>query len=120
MSTSNYKGWRVPSTVIIVAKEHRTWKDGSYISDGTYQGYVVDPGNKDMLASARGWAKWIEYVQPYDPKTCTYANVIEHEGTEFTFTNEGFTLQLLDSAPFMVEIFGLPKFRFSLTFCLAS
>lgn len=98
MSTSNYKGWNIPENVIIVAKEMRDWVNGEYVATGKYQGYVVDANNKDMLANAHGWAKWTEYVKPYDKETHTYANVIEHEGAEFLFVNEGFTLELLDSA----------------------
>ena len=98
MSTNGYKGWHVPERVIIVAKEVREWTDGKYIKTNKYQGYVVDANNKDMLASAHNWAAWTECVGPYDPTTHTYANVIEHNGTEFLFENEGFTLELLDSA----------------------
>lgn len=98
MSTNDYKGWYVPETVIIVAKEVRNWLNGEYVSTGQYQGYVVDANNKDMLASAHSWAKWTEYIKPYNQETRTYANVIEHSGIEYTFTNEDFTLELLDSA----------------------
>lgn len=98
MSTGEYKGWHIPDKVIIVAKEMHEWKDGQSVFTGKYQGYVVDANNKDMLASAHGWAKWTEYVRPYDPKTRTYAAVIEHEGIEFPFENEGFNLELLESA----------------------
>lgn len=97
---TDYKGWRVPEEVIIVSKAVRTWDSTAkrYITDGTYQGYVVDANNKDMLASAHSWAKWTEYVQPYDSETRTYKEVIEHVGTEHRFKNEGFTLELLESA----------------------
>lgn len=97
---TDYKGWKVPKEIIIVAKECRVWDRsvGRYITEDTYQGYVVDPDNKEMLQNAHGWAKWTEYVQPYDPETRTYKEVIEHEGVEHRFTNEGFTLELLDSA----------------------
>ena len=98
MSTNDYKGWRIPDNVIIVAKEMRDWVNGQYVFNGKYQGYVVDANNKDMLASARDWAKWTEYVQPYNRETHTYADVIQHEGIEHQFINEGFSLQLLDSA----------------------
>ena len=98
MSTDKYKGWYVPENVIIVAKEVRNWLDGKYITTGEYQGYVVDANNKDMLESAHNWAKWTEYVQPYNKETHTYAAVIEHEGIDYTFANDGFTLELLDAA----------------------
>lgn len=97
---TDYKGWRVPEEIIIVAKECRVWdtKSCTYLTDGKYQGYVVDANNKDMLASAHSWAKWTEYVQPYDKETRTYKEVIEHVGVEHRFKNEGFTLELLESA----------------------
>lgn len=97
---TDYKGWRVPEEIIIVAKECRIWDSTTrcYITDDTYQGYVVDANNKDMLASAHSWAKWTEYIQPYDPETRTYKEVIEHVGVEHRFKNEGFTLELLESA----------------------
>lgn len=97
---TDYKGWRVPEEVIIVAKECRIWdsKSCAYITDGKYQGYVVDANNKDMLESAHNWAKWTEYIQPYDKETRTYKEVIEHVGVEHRFKNEGFTLELLESA----------------------
>lgn len=98
MSTSKYMGWSIPENVIIVAKELRDWKDGEYVYTGKYQGYVVDPNNKGMLASAHGWAEWKEYIKPYDTVTKTYADVIEHKGIEYSFVNEGFTLELLESA----------------------
>ena len=97
---TEYKGWKVPEEIIIVAKECRIWdhKESRYITDNTYQGYVVDANNKDMLASAHSWAKWTEYVQPYDKETHTYKEVIEHTGVEHRFKNEGFTLELLETA----------------------
>jgi hypothetical protein len=95
---TDYKGWRIPENIIIVAKDLREWSDGHYINTGKYQGYVVDANNKEMLESAHHWARWTEYVQPYNRETHTYADVIEHPGIEFPFTNEGFTLKLLKSA----------------------
>lgn len=95
---SDYKGWKIPDKVVIVAKDMREWKDGDYVTTGRYQGYVVDANNKEMLESAHSWAKWTEYVKPYDQETHTYADVIEHPGIEYQFENEGFTLKLLNSA----------------------
>ena len=99
---SEYKGWKVPEEVIIVAKECRVWdtKSGIYLTDGKYQGYVVDANNKDMLESARGWAKWTEYGPRYknDAGIWVYEYQIEHAGVEHSFKNEGFTLELLESA----------------------
>ena len=95
-----YKGWKIPEEVIIVAKDCRVWDTSkmAYTADSTYQGYVVDANNKEMLASAHNWAKWTEYVPPYNRETHTYKDVIEHVGIEHRFKNEGFTLELLQSA----------------------
>lgn len=100
MSTSNYEGWRVPSSIIIVAKDSRRWdhNKGRYICDDIPQGYVVDPGNKKMLENAMGWASWTEYRGEYNKETRQYDEQIEHVGEIYEFVNEGFTLTLLDSA----------------------
>jgi hypothetical protein len=93
-----YVGWRVPKNIIIVAKDHRVWKDGRYVAEDTPQGYVVDPGNKEMLENALGWAKWTEYRGEYNKDTRRYDEQIEHVGETYEFENDGFTLTLLDSA----------------------
>lgn len=97
---TDYKGWKVPNEIIIVAKDYRIWDRNTckYIMDGTSQGYVVDPDNKEMLQNALGWAKWTEYIGEYNRETRRYEDEIEHVGIEHRFTNEGFTLTLLDSA----------------------
>lgn len=97
MST-NYMGWKVPEDIIIVAKECRVWKDGKYETVGKYQGYVVEPGNTSMLQTAHGWAKWVERNGKFHPETGTYDEEIEHPGSEHHFKNEGFTLELLETA----------------------
>ena len=98
MSISTYEGWRVPSNIIIVAKDCRVWKNGKYVADGTPQGYVVEPNNKSMLESALNWAKWTEYQGEYNKETRRYEKQIEHVGKVYEFVNEGFTLAILDSA----------------------
>lgn len=95
---SDYKGWKIPENIIIVAKQARIWKDYKRVYEDCLQGYVVDATDKKMLESAHNWASWTEYVQPYNRETHTYADVIEHKGVEYLFTNEGFTLELLESA----------------------
>lgn len=96
--SSTYQGWRVPENIIIVSKDARIWKNGSYVSDGTPQGYVVDPSNKSMLASAMSWAEWTEYRGDYNKETCRYSEQIDHVGEAHEFVNKDFTLTLLDSA----------------------
>jgi hypothetical protein len=99
---ADYKGWRVPEEIIIVAKECRIWdsKSCAYLTDGKYQGYVVDANNKDMLESAHNWAKWTEYGPRYknDAGVWVHEYQIEHAGIEHHFKNEDFTLELLESA----------------------
>jgi hypothetical protein len=51
-----------------------------------------------MLQNALGWAKWTEYTGKYDTTTRCYEQQIEHEGVQHRFKNEGFTLELLESA----------------------
>lgn len=97
MSVVDYKGWRVPSEIIIVSKECMRWENGKYYPDGTYQGYVVDPSSKTMLESAKDWARWIEY-KDYDPVVKNYKEKIVREGTVYKFSNNGFKLELLQSA----------------------
>lgn len=100
MAANNYKGWRVPENIIIVAKECRVWDRilGRYTSVSHYQGYVVDPGNKDQLETAMRWAEWTESIGKYDYETHKYEDQIEHVGEVHEFKNEGFTLTLLESA----------------------
>lgn len=93
-----YEGWKVPDNIIIVAKDNRQWVDGAWVCEGTPQGYVVSPDNKEMLENALTWAKWTEYNGEYDTKTRRYAEQIDHVGKVCEFVNEGFTLTLLDSA----------------------
>jgi hypothetical protein len=97
---TDYKGWKVPNEIIIVAKTCRQWNKElrQYEGSDTYQGYVVDPSSADMLASAHNWAAWTEYRGEYDKTTRRYEEQIEHVGVEHRFANEGFTLELLDSA----------------------
>jgi hypothetical protein len=96
MST-NYKGWRVPKDVIIVAKDCGRWVDGKRTL-GELQGYIVDPDNKTMLQNALGWARWTEYVGELNTTTLKYEQQIEHEGVQYLFKNEGFRLELLECA----------------------
>ena len=51
-----------------------------------------------MLQTAHGWAKWVERNGKFHPETGTYDEEIEHPGSEHHFKNEGFTLELLETA----------------------
>ena len=97
---TEYKGWKVPEKIIIVSKVHKIWDSslGRYSTDESYQGYVVDPGNKSQLETALNWAEWSERYGEYNKETHRYENEIEHVGGIHEFVNEGFTLTLLESA----------------------
>lgn len=92
---NNYTGWQLFDKVIIVARGYNHWVNGKYINEGV-QGYIVDPSNKKMLESARNWGKWTEYGEYV--QGVGYPNKVEHEPEEFTFDNNGFTLELVDCA----------------------
>ncbi len=91
----DYAGWQLFDKVIIVAKPYKHWVDNQYVEDGL-QGYVVDPSNKKMLENARYWGEWTEYGE-YDPEK-GYRSSTDHKPEEFTFDNNGFTLELVDCA----------------------
>lgn len=81
--------------MIIVAKAYEHWVDGKCEINGV-QGYIVDPSNKKMLENARGWGRRIEYGEYVEGKG--YPNQVVHEPEEYIFDNNGFTLELVDSA----------------------
>lgn len=94
---NNYTGWRLTDKVIIVAKKYNTTnvtESGEIIYD--YQGYVVDPGNKEMLNNAQRWATWTEYGPYISGKGHEWKQV--HLPLEFEFTNDNFTLELEECA----------------------
>ena len=92
-----YNGWKLFEKVIICAKPWRRWISNEYKTDGTLQGYLVEPGNKKQLESAKNWAAWTEYG-PYDHEKHQYEWKKEHPAEIYEFDNEDFTLELLDSA----------------------
>ena len=92
-----YNGWKLFDKIIICAKPWRRWIGNKYETDGTLQGYLVEPGNKKQLENAKSWASWTEYG-PYNYETRQYEWKEEHKAEVYEFDNEGFTLQLLDSA----------------------
>ena len=93
--SEKYVGWQLFDKVTIVAKGYNHWVNNEYVTDGL-QGYIVDPSNKKMLESARNWGRWVEYGR-YVPGE-GYPDKVEHEPEEFTFDNNGFTLELVDCA----------------------
>ena len=92
-----YNGWKLFEKVIICAKPWKRWIGNQWTSDGTLQGYVVEPGNKKQFESAKNWADYTEYG-PYNWETRTYEWKKEHPAQVYEFDNSGFTLELLESA----------------------
>lgn len=98
MKKDDFAGWKLHDEVIIVGKQlsSRIYKPGvGWVPRtehlGRYQGYIVDPNNKLQLESAKLWATWTEYIDDRNSQ-------IKHEPEIFKYKNEGFTLQLLESA----------------------
>lgn len=79
-----YKGWKLFDKVILIAKQ----KD----KNGFEQAYVVEYGNASQLKTAMDWARdrvWNSETREYGKET---------PGVEFEFENEGFEVELYDSA----------------------
>lgn len=99
----DYKGYKLLDKIILVCREAAV-RDNSLGANGGnayYQAYLVDPSNKSQLASAKQWAKWIEYGAWVKDENGTWGrdgDEIAHEPIEFEFENNGFTLELLDCA----------------------
>lgn len=92
-----YKGWSLFDKVLIVAKKEQTYncKAGTYSEASDWQGYVVDPANEKMKASALEWAKTYRTIRDKDGK---YIDSETVAGTEFLYDNKDFILELKDSA----------------------
>ena len=45
---ADYKGWKIPENIIIVARASRIWNDYKRVHQDCLQGYVVDAENKEM------------------------------------------------------------------------
>lgn len=94
---AEYQGWTLFDTVLILAKPTGYWdyENSKWVDTGDWQGYVVDPSNKKMIESARTWA--MTYKSLYD-ESGKYSGRDEIPGTEFTYPNDGFTLELKETA----------------------
>ena len=97
MGVNGYTGWSLFDKVLIVAKRTGYWdyKEDCYKQKDEWQGYIVDPSNKKMKESALQWA--MEYKSIYDENR-KYIGREEIPGTEFLYDNEGFYLELLETA----------------------
>ena len=97
-----YKGYKLLDQIMLVCRELPSRTDGYGINCGAseYQAYLVDPSSESQLKSARDWAEWTESGPSYKNEdgrwTCDWE--IDHKPAEFTFENDGFTLELLDCA----------------------
>lgn len=98
----DYKGYKLLDKIMLICRDLPSRTDGSGLncSATVHQAYLVDPSSKSQLESARAWAKWTESGPYYRNKegkwTCDWE--IDHKPVEFTFDNDGFTLELLDCA----------------------
>lgn len=98
----DYQGYRLIDKIMLICRDKATHEDSCAVNrSGCYQAYLVDPSNKKQLESARHWAKWTEYGPSFIDKETGkrgHEYVIKHEPVEFTFDNNGFTLELKDCA----------------------
>lgn len=89
-----YEGWSLYDKVIIVGKAMTKWNKETYrweTLDSLQQGYIVNPKNKQQFNTAQQWAE----TWRYDGN----GKVIETiKGTVDTFDNDGFEIELLESA----------------------
>lgn len=94
MADDKYEGWNLYNKVIIVGKAMTKWNKETWkweTIEGLQQGYIVDPKNKKQLENAQRWAETWRYDG--DGKA-----IEEIPGTVDTFDNDGFEIELMDSA----------------------
>lgn len=92
-----YQGWTLFDKVLIVAKPCGQWDfdQNKYVTNGIWQGYVVDPSNNKMKENAQRWAETCTTKYDENGKYCGYDRT---PGTEYLYDNDGFALELLESA----------------------
>ena len=96
-----YTGWKLLDKVTIVTKKMLAYdyKTGSTTDTGDVQGYLVDPSNKKQLENARQWGTvttW-EYFTDEEGRR-SVRDKTEYKPEEYTYDNDGFTLELHNSA----------------------
>ena len=93
----DYQGWTLFDKVLIVAKKLGHWdsQESKYVEDDDRQGYIVDPANKKMKETAQRWAETCR--AKYD-ETGQYKGYDREPGEEFLYDNDGFRLELLETA----------------------
>lgn len=98
--TDGYTGWKLLDKVTIVAKRMLAYdyKTGSTTDTGNVQGYLVDPTNKKQLEAARNWGTTYKsiYEEVDGKRQFVDKEIIEPD--EYTYDNDGFTLELHNSA----------------------
>jgi hypothetical protein len=99
----NYQGYKLLDKIMLICRDKAEHEDSHGRNGGSfcYQAYLVDPSNKKQLESARYWANWTEYGPSFrNEETGKWEREyeIDHTPVEFTFDNNGFTLELLDCA----------------------
>ena len=95
-----YTGWKLFDKVTIVAKKMLAYdyKTGETTDTGNVQGYLVDPTNKKQLEAARNWGTTYKsiYEEVDGKRQFVDKEIIEPD--EYTYDNDGFTLELHNSA----------------------
>lgn len=97
----NYTGWKLFDKVTIVAKKMfaYNYETQTNYDIGAVQGYLVDPSNKKQLETARSWGTRKEYIYGTDENGHRIVTEeITHKPAEYTYDNDGFTLELHSSA----------------------
>ena len=98
---NGYTGWNLFEKVTIIAKKMFAYdyKTGTTTDTGKVKGYLVDPTNKKQLENARAWGTTHTYEYFTDEKGCrSVKETKEHKPEEYTYDNDGFTLELHNSA----------------------
>ena len=95
-----YTGWKLFDKVTIVAKKVMTYdyKTRTYFDTGNVQGYLVDPSNKKQLEAARNWGTTYKNIYQEVDGKLKYVDREIIEPEEYTYDNDGFTLELHNSA----------------------
>jgi hypothetical protein len=93
----DYQGWTLFDKVLIVAKKlgHWDYQEAKYVEDDDWQGYIVDPANKKMKENALRWAETCRTKYDENGNYCGYDRT---PGEEFLYDNDGFRLELLETA----------------------
>ena len=95
-----YTGWKLFDKVTIVARKILAYdyKTGETTDTGNVQGYLVDPTNKKQLEAARNWGTTYKNIYQEVDGKLKYVDREIIEPEEYTYDNDGFTLELHNSA----------------------